>query len=154
MPRKAPKGIRKLPRYEHGISAVLIAAKEAIIRPMRPKLRDFEITEPQWRVMRVLNDREKTDATSLAQEGVLQVSSVARILKELEARQLVEREPDASDRRRSVVRLTPAGYAIVDGLSNEVLRIMEAYSGRYGHERLQWLQDELNALSEAIEGVR
>lgn len=154
MPRKAPKGIRKLPRYEHGISAVLIAAKEAIIRPMRSKLRDFAITEPQWRVMRVLNDREETDATSLAQEGILQVSSVARILKELETRQLVEREPDASDGRRMVVRLTAAGYEVVDGLSIEVLRIMDEFSGRYGRERLQWLQDELTALSETIEGVR
>jgi len=147
------KQIRKLPRYERTIGAMLITAKEAVIGPMRPKLREHDVTEPQWRVMRVLNDSGATDATSLAQGGILRTSSVARILKELERRKLVEREVDTTDRRRSVVRLTPAGYKIVDSVSDDVLRVMREYSHRFGPERLQWLQDELRALSEAISDV-
>ena len=153
MSRGAEKRIRKLPRYEQTLGSVLLGAKEAVISPMRSRLRDHNITEPQWRVMRVLNDRGATDATSLAQGGILQASSVARILKELEKRELVERGPGETDRRRSVVRLTPAGYEIVDGVSDEVLRVMREYSSRFGPERLQWLQDELRALSAAIKDV-
>ena len=75
--------IRKLPRFEQTISAVLIGAKEAVLAPMRPKLREYNITEPQWRVLRVINDRGATDASGLAEVGLLHAPSVTRILRNL-----------------------------------------------------------------------
>lgn len=146
-------GLRKLPPFEQSLAAIVLGAKESVIAPMRPKLREHSITEPQWRVMRVLNDRGATDATCLSDVGLLHAPSVTRILKDLEERRLVTREPDANDGRRTLVVLTPAGRAIVKVIARDVLRVMREYSGRFGAERLERLANELRALSAAIKGV-
>ncbi len=145
--------LRKLPPYEQSIAWILLNAKEAVIAPMRPKLREFDITEPQWRVMRVLNERGAADATSLSGVSLLHAPSVTRILKDLEKRKLVVRKPDLHDGRRALVSLTPAGRHVVTIISREVLRVMRAYSERFGAERLKRTVDELLALSAAIKGV-
>lgn len=146
-------GPRKLPRFEQSLAAIIISAKESVIAPMRPKLREHDITEPQWRVMRVLNDRGATDATCLSDVSLLHGPSVTRILKDLEERKLVVRAPDAHDRRRTLLTLTPAGRDIVRTISKDVVRIMREYSERFGAQRLERLITELRALSAAIEGV-
>jgi homoprotocatechuate degradation regulator HpaR len=146
-------GMRKLPPFEQSIGAVILNAKEAVLDPMRPKLQEHKITEPQWRVLRVLNDRVAPDATRLAELALLHAPSVTRILKELEERKLVVREPDAHDLRRSLVALTPAGRELVRIVSRDVLRLWQAYSERFGALRLERLLDELLALSAAIKGV-
>lgn len=146
-------GPRKMPPFEQSIAAIMISAQEAVLAPMRPKLREHDITEPQWRVMRVLQDRGSTDATRLSDVGLLHAPSVTRILKDLEERKFVVREPDRHDLRRTLVALTPQGREIVKIISREVLRIMREYSDRFGAQRLERLEDELRALSAAIKGV-
>lgn len=150
---KGKSGLRKLPPFEQSLAAIVLGAKEAVIAPMRPKLREYDITEPQWRVMRVLNDRGATDATCLSDVSLLHGPSVTRILKDLEERKLVVRKPDANDRRRSLVALTAEGRRIVKEISRDVLRVMREYSERFGAERLDRLLNELRALSAAIKGV-
>jgi homoprotocatechuate degradation regulator HpaR len=146
--------IRKLPPFEQSIAAVMLSGKESVIAPMRSKLREHNITEPQWRVMRVINDRGATDATGLAEVGLLHAPSVTRILKELEERKLILREPDANDRRRTMVALSPEGREIVKVISRHVLHIMREYADRFGHQRLEKLLNEVRALSAAIKGVQ
>jgi homoprotocatechuate degradation regulator HpaR len=150
----AVTGLRKLPPYDQSIAWILLSAKEAIVAPMRPKLREFKITEPQWRVMRVLNERGAADATSLSGVGLLHAPSVTRILRDLEKRKLLVRKPDKHDGRRALVSLTPAGRDIVAIVSREVLRVLREYAERFGEQRLKRTVDELVALSAAIKGVK
>ncbi len=146
-------GIRKLPPFEQSLGAVLLTAKEAVIGPLRPILREYNITEPQWRVMRVINDQAATDAKGLSEVGLLHAPSVTRILKELEERRLIVRELDANDRRRTPVALTPEGRDTVEAISRRLVRILQEYSDRFGAERLERLATELRALSAATKGV-
>jgi len=143
----------ELAPFDQSLAAIVFGAKEAIIAPMRPKLREYAITEPQWRVMRVINDRGATDATDLAEVGLLHAPSVTRILKELEARGLILRERDDQDRRRTVVALTGEGRAVVKDISRHVADVLSAYSDRFGAQRLEQLSQELRALSVAIRGI-
>jgi homoprotocatechuate degradation regulator HpaR len=147
-------GAGKLPPFEESLGAIVLSAKEAVIAPMRPKLRELDITEPQWRVMRVLDDRGATDATCLSDVGLLHGPSVTRILKDLAERKLVVREPDANDGRRSLVALTPEGRRLVKVISRDFLRVMREYAARFGAQRLERLTNELRALSAAIKGVQ
>jgi len=135
------------------MGATLLVAKEAVLAPMRPKLREYDITEPQWRVLRVINDRGAADATGLAEVGLLHAPSVTRILKDLETRKLIVRQPDPNDRRRSLVVLTEEGREVVKDISRQVLRVMREHSARFGAQRLERLADELRALSAVIKGV-
>ena len=145
---------RKLPPFEQSLGAVLLAAKESVIAPLRPILREYNITEPQWRVMRVINDRGQTDATDLAEVGLLHAPSVTRILKELEERKLIVREPDMNDRRRMVVALSSEGREFVRSISRSMVGVLREYSDRFGIDRLERLAVELRALSAAIRGIK
>jgi len=143
-----------MPPFEQSLGAVLLSAKEAVLAPLRPILREYNITEPQWRVLRVINDRGATDATGLSETSLLHAPSVTRILKDLEARGLIVRESDANDRRRTLLALSPAGRDVVKGTSRSMMRILREYSGRFGADRLERLADELRALSAAIKGIQ
>ena len=144
---------RKIPPFEQSIAAIVLGTKEAIIAPMRPKLREHGITEPQWRVMRVINDRGPTDATGLAEVGLLHAPSVTRILKELERRGLIVRTADVNDRRRTLVDLSPEGREMVKVISRDVMRILGIYQELFGEDRLCGLLAEMQALSGAIQRV-
>jgi len=145
--------IRKLPPFEQTLGAILLSAKEAVLAPMRPTLREYNITEPQWRVLRVINDRGAADASGLAEVGLLHAPSVTRILKELEQRKLIVRETDVNDRRRNLVALSPEGREVVKVISRQVLHVMREHSVRFGDQRMEKLLNELRALTAAIRGV-
>nr|WP_250890123.1 MarR family transcriptional regulator [Sphingobium nicotianae] len=142
-----------MPEFEESLAWIILGAKDAVIAPMRSKLNMFDITEPQWRVMRVLNDRGKTDATALADAGLLQGPSVTRILQQLEKRKLIVRKPDPNDGRRTMVTLSPGGHAVVQILSRDVLHYTNAFAQQFGTERLSRLAEELKALTEAIKNI-
>ena len=145
--------IRKLPPFEQTLGAILLSAKEAVLAPMRPTLREYNITEPQWRVLRFINDRGAADASGLAEVGLLHAPSVTRILKELEQRKLIVRETDVNDRRRNLVALSPEGREVVKVISRQVLHVMREHSVRFGDQRMEKLLNELRALTAAIRGV-
>lgn len=143
-------GIRKLPRYLLTTEALLTDAKEAINAPVRQKLREYDLSEPQWRVMRVINERISTDATAIAVDASQHIGNVMRILRELESRELIARERDADDRRRNVIALTLEGRRAVRKVSHEILRIVRRHSSQFGPERLKMLHLELRAFSEMV----
>lgn len=144
---------RKLPPYRQSIAGTLLAAREAVMAPIRPTLRDAGVTEQQWRVLRVLNDRGAIDPTGLADAALLFAPSVTRILKDLVDRALVTRAPDPRDRRRSIVSLTPAGKALLDDTAAHTLAMIQNYADRFGRDRLDALLGELRAFTEAIDRV-
>ena len=89
----------------------------------RPMLRQHELTEQQWRVIRALAAYENIDASELARRSFLLAPSLTRILQFLEGKKLVKRSPDKNDQRRSVFVLTAKGrkrYELV-GPDSEIL---------------------------------
>ena len=131
---------RKLQPYRQSLAGTLLAAREAVMAPLRPMLRDAGVTEQQWRVLRVIRDSQPIDATALADAALLFGPSVTRI-----------RETDPRDRRRSIVTLTPAGRALIEHTANQTVQVLDRYAERFGPERLEALKGELRALIDAIE---
>lgn len=145
--------MKELPPFEDTISASLIAASESITTPLRTILREFGVTEPQWRVLRVINDRGQSDASSIAEIGLLHASSVSRIVQELEERGLLHRTPVPGDRRRRLFTLSDTGREMVDGTSGLMGDVLDDFTGRFGEQRMQALLEELRWLSASIKGV-
>lgn len=140
----------RLPRYRVSLAGTLLAAREAVMTPIRPILRNAGVTEQQWRVLRVLGDEGDLDPSTLAVCALLHPPSVTRILKDLLERELIERDADDRDGRRSIVRLTEAGVALLQSTAADTLDILEIYSQQFGEERLRALRGELVALKQAI----
>lgn len=138
------------PPYRHSLAGTLLAAREAVMAPIRPHLRKAGLTEQQWRVLRVLVDEGDSDPSGLAEAGLLYAPTVTRILKELSERGLLRRVPHPSDGRRWMISATPAGRKLVDATSRQTGALLDEYSRRFGPERLRALQAELVLLVEQI----
>ncbi len=144
---------RALPPYRISLAGVLMAAREAVMAPIRPVLRHADVTEQQWRVLRVLNDEGKMDPSQLASSALLFAPSVTRILKELLDRGLIERTQDPSDGRRSIIVISANGRDLVERAAAHTLHLLDAYAECFGAERLKHLLDEMSALTEQISAL-
>lgn len=140
----------RLPAYRKSLAGTLLAAREAVMAPIRPELRAANVTEQQWRVLRVLNDHEKLDAAALAAAALLHAPSLTRILKELNERGLITRRPDPDDARRSIVAITAAGRMLIAETAAHTLAVLDSYAEAFGRERLDALMQELAAFTASI----
>lgn len=134
------------PPYRQSLAGTLLAAREAVMNPIRLILRDAGLTEQQWRVLRVLVDEGESDASGLSEAGLLRPPSVTRILKELDERGLLTKGADPSDGRRSVVSVTAEGRKLFEATSKKTSVVLEEYRTRFGPQRMEALQNELRAL--------
>ena len=77
--------------FSRSLPMSLLRAREAVMRQFRPSLRHHGLTEQQWRILRALAAVETIEVTELARIAFLLGPSLSRILRDLEARQLIER---------------------------------------------------------------
>jgi homoprotocatechuate degradation regulator HpaR len=144
------KQMRKLPPYRASLAGLLLGAREAVMGPIRPILREAGVSEQQWRVLRVLDDMGPIDPTSLAEAALLHAPSLTRILRELEERALIDRAADPSDGRRSIVELSPAGRGLLRQTSSQTVRKLDEYIAQFGADRMKRLMNDLRALMDTI----
>lgn len=140
----------KLPPYPQSLAGTLLAAREAVMAPIRPLLRAAGVTDQQWRVLRVLSDSGSLDARGIAARAMLYPPSVTRIVRELVERGLLSREIHADDRRRSVIRITAQGAALVQDTAERTAKLLECYAQSFGQERLTRFITEAVALAECL----
>ena len=74
----------------------------------------FELSVTEWRVMAVLGLTPGLSASEVAERTAMDKVAVSRAVARLIAVGRVERELHGLDRRRSVLRLSEAGFAIYD----------------------------------------
>ena len=115
--------------------------------PIRPHLRNANVTEQQWRVLRVLADVEFLDAKSIAEQALLYPPTVTRILKEMTERGLVERGHDPADGRRTIISITGLGRQLVIDTARQTRKLLNAYTEAFGAERLEAFKAEALALA-------
>lgn len=118
--------------------------------PIRPMLRDAEVTEQQWRVLRVLDNAGPMEPTTLSEAALLYPPSVARIVRDLVERRLVIRSAHPTDKRRAVLSISPSGAALMKRTSAQTIAKLNDYTTQFGQERLAHLIAELQALTLAI----
>jgi homoprotocatechuate degradation regulator HpaR len=142
---------KKLLPYRHSLAGTLLAAREAVMVPIRPMLAEAGVTEQQWRVLRVLNDSGPTDLKTLAESALLFGPSVTRILKDLVERGLVVRQANPNDGRGAIVTLSARGRSLIEETAAHTVQQLNIYSRKFGDKRLRSLISELQALITAIE---
>lgn len=130
----------------------LLRAREAVMDRYRPLLRGLDLTEAQWRVLRVLRAEPGLEATQLAEEAVILAPSLTRVLKTLESRGYVTAQKDSGDRRRTVVHLTDAGAALLNGAASDSAAITAELEAQLGQPEMDSLLDALERLLDRLEG--
>ncbi|QWG21927.1 homoprotocatechuate degradation operon regulator HpaR [Bradyrhizobium sediminis] len=153
-PAGAPAA-RRVPMrdFSRSLPMSLLRAREAVMRQFRPSLRHHGLTEQQWRILRALAAVETIEVTELARTAFLLGPSLSRILRDLEARHLIEREAAKSDLRRAVVSISAKGLRLIEAVAPSSEAIYAAITRRYGARKLAELQDMLGVLESSLSGM-
>ena len=136
--------------FSRSLPMSLLRAREAVMRQFRPSLRHHELTEQQWRILRALAAVETIEVTELARTAFLLGPSLSRILRDLEARQLIERRVAEADQRRAVVSISADGLKLIAAVAPSSEAIYAAITKRFGARRLAELQEMLAALEHSL----
>src|SRR3984957_13267912 len=149
-------GARRVPmrEFSRSLPMSLLRAREAVMRHFRPSLRDHDLTEQQWRILRALSSIDVIEVTELARVAFLLGPSLSRILRDLEARHLIERRIAKADLRRGVVSISAKGVRLIEAVAPTSEAIYAAITRRYGARKLAELQDMLHALEDGLTGLQ
>jgi homoprotocatechuate degradation regulator HpaR len=128
----------------------LMRAREAVMTRIRPVLRVHGVTEQQWRVLCTVRDLRETEITALADRVFLLPPSLSRILRDLEARSLIQRRPSVQDQRRVLVQVSPEGEALIQRVEPSLLEVRLEMRKLYGLDRLKALGEMLDSLEAAL----
>ena len=139
--------------FSRSLPMSLLRAREAVMRQFRPSLRQHGLTEQQWRILRALTAVETIEVTELARVAFLLGPSLSRILRDLEARQLIEREAAKADLRRAMVSISAKGLKLIEAVAPTSETIYAEITKRYGARKLAELQDMLGALESSLAGL-
>ncbi len=72
----------------------------------------FDLSIPEWRVMAVLGQQPGLSADEVCGETEMEKVSVSRAVTKLLDKKLIKRDFSGQDRRRSILRLSGAGYSV------------------------------------------
>jgi homoprotocatechuate degradation regulator HpaR len=136
--------------FSRSLPMSLLRAREAVMKQFRPSLRRHGLTEQQWRILRALAGVDAIEVTELARVAFLLGPSLSRILRDLEARQLIERRTAKADLRRAVVSISPKGLKLIELVAPTSEFIYAQITQRYGAQKLAELQTMLAALEHSL----
>jgi len=132
--------------FSRSLPMSLLRAREAVMRQFRPSLREHGLTEQQWRILRALAAIEAAEVTELARTAFLLGPSLSRILRDLEARNLIERKTAKADQRRSMVSISEKGVKLMASVAPSSEAIYAEITRRFGARKLAELQEMLGQL--------
>ncbi|WP_038947770.1 MULTISPECIES: homoprotocatechuate degradation operon regulator HpaR [Bradyrhizobium] len=136
--------------FSRSLPMSLLRAREAVMRQFRPSLREHGLTEQQWRILRALAAIEAVEVTELARTAFLLGPSLSRILRDLEARNLIERKTAKTDQRRSMVSISKEGVKLMASVAPTSEAIYAEITRRFGARKLAELQEMLGALEQSL----
>ncbi len=104
---------------------LLLQARETLMAGFRPILREYGVTEQQWRVMRTLNEQGEMEPNQVADACLILSPSLTRMLASMEEAGLIVRSRSTTDQRRQLISLTDRCRALVAEMEPLI-------DGRYG----------------------
>jgi len=137
-----------MPVPRPSLTLTLLQAREAAMSFFRPLLNQHNLTEQQWRVIRILRQHGEMESYRLAELACILKPSMTGVLSRLERDGIVSRCKPPHDQRRVYINLTEQGQqcflSMSDGMESNYRKIQE----QFGEEKLQQLLGLLNELKQ------
>jgi len=149
-----PNASQRLSRTQRTLPIALLRAREAVLERLRPVLAGEDMTEQQWRIMRVLEERPHIEAKQLSALACIHPSSVTRILQTLEKKKMVKIARSTTDGRRITISVSSKGAAFINGVAPEILRIYAEIESIIGQDVIDRTLDQLDRITTALEKSR
>ncbi|QCI11761.1 homoprotocatechuate degradation operon regulator HpaR [Pseudomonas putida] len=128
------------------LTLTLLQAREATMAFFRPALNAHDLTEQQWRVIRILRQNGELESHQLAELACILKPSMSGVLKRLERDGVVARRKSPEDQRRVFISLTVKGQQAFLAMSEEMGRNYDRILGQFGEDKLQQLMQLLDEM--------
>lgn len=89
---------------------------------LQGRLKAVGINLSQWRVLSVLRSHGQLSLTQIVERTVMEQPTISRVIGQLEAEGLIERNSSPEDSRISLISLTTGGEAMFDEISPDAVR--------------------------------
>jgi len=135
------------PRFVHRyLASVLALASHRISEEFHVEVRKAGLTVTEWRVLGSLIGSEGETVGALAELAVTKQPTLSKVLPRLEAEGLVAMETVRSDRRQTLVTITPKGTRLIGGLCDSALRYQHRVLERLDPDEADRLVDMLRTI--------
>ncbi|MEO0546460.1 MAG: MarR family transcriptional regulator [Pseudomonadota bacterium] len=111
--------------FEHSLPMRLYRLLDAVMPAYRALFAEHDLTEPQWRLLRVVWERERVTAQDAAAATLLSPQSLVGIVDRLSGKGLMTRLRSVDDRRVVYLLPTAEGRALGETVLPQVLTIHE-----------------------------
>ena len=101
-------------------------------------------------IMKVLEEEGVLHISEIGDMAVISKSQMTHSIDKLIRLGMIERQPDAKDRRRANIRLTEKGRTTVEEVDRVSKSLMRAKLSSLGDEELKKLSDSLNYIAEVF----
>ena len=129
------------------INIGLIQAREALMTQFRPILNQANITDQQWRIIRLLAENGTLDFQDLANKACILRPSLTGILTRLEKAGMAVRLKPSNDPRRVFLKLTQEGEKLYQSIGEKVDERYDAIENVFSKEKLEKLKELLTELA-------
>jgi homoprotocatechuate degradation regulator HpaR len=141
---------RDLYHSGEGLPLALVRARECVMAHFRNLLRRYNLTEPQWRVLKTMQEIATIELSELSRRTALLMPSLSRIVRELELRGYMHKAADQRDLRRILTTLTARGRLLVEAVSPECDAVHVAINKAMGGDKMLKLHELLADLERRI----
>ena len=138
-------------RREETVDYNIKAVWHAIARMYNQQASKHDITMSMGFVLLNINSEEGTPATKIAPLMGLEARSLTRLLKSMEEKGLIYREPDKIDKRLVRIVLTKEGKKKRDRSKETVLRFNDAVRDQISGEKLENFFEVLQHINKMID---
>ena len=121
------------------LTIALLQARETAMTFFRPIIKQHNLTEQQWRIVRVLAEHPSMDFHDLAFRTCILRPSLTGILTRMERDGLVLRLKPLNDQRKLYVSLTQTGQKLYENAQAQVEEIYRQLEAQYSPEKMQQL---------------
>lgn len=128
------------------LTIALLQAREAAMFFFRPILKAHNLTEQQWRIIRVLADKRSIDFHELARKTCILRPSLTGILSRMERDNLIFRLKPVNDQRKLYVSLTEEGEVLYSKARYQIEEGYGCIESAFSSEKMQQLLELLDDL--------
>ena len=145
MATRGPRYPQHVPGSAPPMLLYLVKQVELAIRARLDDIfRPIGLTALQYTALTVLERHDNMSSAQLARHSFVTAQSMADMIGALEARGLIVRHRDESDRRRLVVALTPDGRSLLDRYRGEVQALEDGMLAGLAGEQVAIFRTALN----------
>jgi DNA-binding MarR family transcriptional regulator len=114
MMKKKPESLDAISLRPNGIAYLIGRLDHVLNRRLRDSLTLIGLTAAQYTALSVLNTQRQLSNAQLAERSMISPQSANEMVKIMEAKGWIERQPDSSHGRIIQIRLTEPGLALLD----------------------------------------